>query len=74
VSSGKLHLVLLPECHKPLQPRKILPVKPLLQRFLAGRNNRLRIGTKLAAIKAVSGALPRVVTVDWLIAKSLSAI
>ena len=34
--------MLLPESHKPLQPRKILPVKPLLQRLLAGRNNRLK--------------------------------
>jgi hypothetical protein len=49
--------------------RKILPVKPLLERLLAGRNNRLRIGTKFAAIEAVGGTFPRVVPVDWLVAK-----
>jgi hypothetical protein len=36
---------------------------------LAGRNNRLRIGTKFAAIEAVGGTFPRVDPVDWLVAK-----
>ena len=76
MSSGKIPgakrkwlALLLPKGHKQLQPRKILPVKPLLQRLLTRRINALRIGTKLAAIEAVGGALPCVVTVDWLIAK-----
>jgi hypothetical protein len=56
--------LLLPKGHKPLQPGKILPVKPVLQRLLTRRNDALRIGTKLVAIEAVGGALPRVVTVD----------
>jgi hypothetical protein len=36
---------------------------------VAGRNNRLRIGTKFAAIETVGGTLPRVDPVDWLVAK-----
>jgi hypothetical protein len=50
--------LLLPKGHQPPQPRKILLIKPLLQRVHLGRNNGFGVGAKFAAIKAGRCTLP----------------